>query len=197
VRSTFRRRIAVLALAVSVPAMSACTNGLDSQTDEVYQPAVGVNDRSGEVDVLGAMIVAPEKGTSGVFIASLSNNNQTTSDKLTAVDGQGVKLTLGDVPTIPAGGLVNLASEQVGGIPVTGAPVKPGDYVLIRLSFANADPVTVNVPVVLDDGPYASLTPKPAKSASPSGSSSASPSASPSGSPSGSPSASPSGSSTP
>lgn len=181
-RSTFRRRIAVLALAVSVPAMSACTNGLDSQTDEVYQPAVGVDDRSGEVDVLGAMIVAPEKGTSGVFIASLSNNNQTTSDTLTAVDGQGVKVTLGDVPPIPAGGMVNLASEQVGGVPVTGAAVKPGGYVLIRLTFANADPVTVNVPVVLDDGPYASITPKPAKSASPSGSSSASPSASPSGS---------------
>ena len=127
---------------MSVPALSACTNGFDAQTDAVYQPAVGVNDRSSEVDVLGAMIVAPEKGTSGVFIASLSNNNQTTSDKLTAVDGQGVKLTLGDVPTIPAGGLVNLASEQVGGIPVTGAPVKPGGYVLIRLTFANADPVT-------------------------------------------------------
>ena len=36
---------------------------------------------------------------------------------------------------------------------MTGAPVKPGGYVLIRLTFANADPVTVNVPVVLDDGP--------------------------------------------
>ena len=34
--------------------------------------------------MLGAMIVAPEKGTSGVFIASLANNNQTTSDTLTA-----------------------------------------------------------------------------------------------------------------
>ena len=49
--------------------------------------------------------------------------------------------------------MVNLASEQIGGIPVTGATVKPGDYVLIRLTFANGDPVTVNVPVVLDDGP--------------------------------------------
>ena len=91
VRSPFRRRIAVLALAVSVPALSACTNGFDNQTDAVYQPAVGVNDRSSEVDVLGAMVVAPEKGKDGVFIASLANNDQTTGDKLTAVDAQGVK----------------------------------------------------------------------------------------------------------
>ena len=170
-RSAFRRRIAVLALAVSVPALSACTNGFDNQTDAVYQPAVGVNDRSSEVDVLGAMIVAPEKGKSGLFIASLSNNDQTTADRLSAVDGQGVKTTLGDVPPIPAGGLVNLASEDIGGVPVSGAAVKPGGFVPIRLTFADADPVTVNVPVVVDDGPYASITPKPASpSASPSGS---------------------------
>jgi hypothetical protein len=178
VRSTFRRRIAVLALAVSVPALSACTNGFDSQTDAVYQPAVGVNDRSSEVDVLGALIVAPEKGTNGVFIATLANNDQTEGDTLTAVDGQGVEVTLGDVPPIPPGGAVNLASAKIGGVPVTGAAVKPGSYVLIRLTFANADPVTVNVPVVVDDGPYASLTPKPSPSASPSGSPSGSPSAS-------------------
>lgn len=180
--SPFRRRIAVLALAVAVPALSACTNGFDSQTDAVYQPAVGVNDRSSEVDVLGAMVVAPEKGKDGVFIASLSNNDQTTSDKLTAVEGQGVKMTLGDVPPIPAGGLVNLASEEIGGVPVTGAAVKPGGYVLVRLTFANADPVTVKVPVVVDEGPYASITPKPSSSASSSKSPSGSPSASPSSS---------------
>jgi hypothetical protein len=187
VTSPFRRRIAVLALAVSVPALSACTNGFDNQTDAVYQPSVGVNDRSSEVDVLGAMVVAPEKGKDGVFIASLANNDQTTGDKLTAVDAQGAKATLGDVPPIPAGGLVNLASEEIGGVPVTGAAVKPGGYVLVRLTFANADPVTVKVPVVVDEGPYASITPKPSSSASPSGSPSASPS----------PSSSPSGSATP
>jgi len=180
VSSTFRRRIAVLALAASVLTLSACTNGFNEQTDKVYQPAVGVNERSSEVDVLGALIVAPEKGTDGVFIASLANNDQTKSDTLTAVEGQGVKTSLGKVPPIPPGGLVNLASEEIGGVPVTGAPVKAGSFVQMRLTFANADPVTVNVPVVLNDGPYASITPQPSGSSS--GSSSASPSASPSAS---------------
>ena len=48
---------------------------------------------------------------------------------------------------------------------MTGAPVKAGGYVLMRLTFANADPVTVNVPVILDEGPYASITPQPSPSA--------------------------------
>jgi hypothetical protein len=182
VSSTFRRRIAVLALAASVLTLSACTNGFNEQTDKVYQPAVGVNERSSEVDVLGALIVAPEKGTDGVFIASLANNDQTKSDTLTAVEGQGVKTSLGKVPPIPPGGLVNLASQEIGGVPVTGAPVKAGSFVQMRLTFANADPVTVNVPVVLNEGPYASITPQPSPSGSSSGSSSASPSASPSAS---------------
>ena len=183
-RSSFRRRVAVLALAVSLPALSACTNGFDNQTDAVYQPAVGVNDRSSEVDVLGALIVAPDEGKSGVFVASLANENQSDDDTLTKVQGQGVEITAATIPPIPAGGLVNLASEKIGGIPVSGAGVKPGSYVLVRLTFANADPVTVKVPVVLDVGPYASLTPQPAPSPSTSPSPSGSPSASPSASPS-------------
>ncbi len=185
-RSTFRRRVAVLALAVSLPALSACTNGFNNQTDAVYQPAVGVNDRSSQVDVLGALVVAPEDGKGGVFIASLANKDQTTDDKLTKVQGQGVEIQAGTVPAIPAGGLVNLASEEIGGLPVTGAAVKPGGYVLVRLTFANAEPVTVRVPVVLDVGPYASLTPQPLPTpnsvASQGAQGTGSPSASPSGS---------------
>ncbi len=190
-RSTFRRRIAVLALAVSLPALSACTNGFNNQTDAVYQPAVGINDRSSEVDVLGALIVSPEKGKAGVFIASLANKDQTQDDKLTQVQGQGVEITSSTIPTIPAGGLVNLAAEDVGGIPVTGAGVKPGSYVLLRLTFEKADPVTMRVPVVLDVGPYASITPQPV----PTPNAAASQGAKGTGSPS--PSASPSASSTP
>ena len=79
--------------------------------------------------MLGAVIVAPEKGTSGIFIASLSNNDQTTSDKLTAVDGQGVEAHARRRPDDPGGRAGQPCAEQVGGIPVTGAPVKPGDFV--------------------------------------------------------------------
>lgn len=191
--SPFRRRIAVLALAVSVPALSACTNGFDSQTDAVYQPSVGVNDRSSEVDVLGAMVVAPEKGKDGVFIASLVNNDQTTGDRLTAVDAQGVKVSLGDVPPIPAGGLVNLATN--GGFRVTGT-FKAGDFVPVTIALGNGQRVNMDVPVVTDTGTYAGLDTSSSASASPSESPSTSPSEIPSESPSESASESPSASAT-
>ena len=113
--------------------------------------------------MLGAVVVSNSTGGSGVFIASFSNNDQTRDDKLTGVAGQGMTVASGAVtPTIPAGDLVNLADPKVGGVTVTGAKIKPGSTVLMRLTFEHADPVTLRVPVVLDNGSYASLGPSPA-----------------------------------
>lgn len=162
-QTKLRRSVAVVALAVSLTALSACSRGFNEPTDASYQPAEGVNNRAGQVDVLGAVIVSNTTGGSGVFIASFSNNNQTRADQLTGVAGRGVTVSGGAVTrTIPAGELVNLADPSVGGIALTGAKVKPGNYVLMRLTFQHADPVTMLVPVVSDDGPYASLGPSPA-----------------------------------
>jgi hypothetical protein len=163
VQTNLRRSLAVVALVVSVSALAACSRGFSDPTDASYQPAQGVNDRAGQVDVLGAVVVSNATGGSGVLIASFSNNDQTRSDKLTAVAGQGVTVASGAAtPTIPAGDLVNLADPKVGGITLTGAGVKAGGYVLLRLTFQHADPVTLRVPIVLDSGSYASLGPSPA-----------------------------------
>jgi hypothetical protein len=115
-----------------------------------------VNDRSSEVDVLGAVVVSAEPG-SGMLIASLVNNDEGRVDKLTDIQGEGVQVAIGATPEIPAGGLVNFADKAVGGIPLQGAKVKAGGYVTFQLSFENADPVTIEVPVVTDTGPYAGL----------------------------------------
>jgi hypothetical protein len=187
------RRLAGATLVLAIPVLAAC--GFGVQTDQVYQPAVGVNDRSGEVDVLGALVVSAKPG-SGVFIASLSNNDPTRADKLVGIQGEGIQVATGVSPQIPAGGLVNLADKsQGGGVPVQGAQVKAGGFVTVQLSFANADPVTVEVPVVTNTGPYSSFagptsSPSPVaspgstgapstRSPSPSASTSASPTASP------------------
>jgi hypothetical protein len=162
VQTKLRRAVVVVALAVSLPALSACSRGFNDPTDAAYQPAQGVNNRAGQVDVLGAVVVANSTGGGGVFIASFSNNDQTRSDKLTGLSAQGAKVAPGTAaPTINAGDLVNLADPKVGGITITGASVKAGGYVLVRLTFEHADPVTMKVPVVLDDGSYASLGPSP------------------------------------
>ncbi|MEP6816542.1 MAG: hypothetical protein ABI873_13430 [Marmoricola sp.] len=197
-----RRRVAVAALVLTTPALTACGLGFNAQTDKVYQPAVGTNNRSGEVAVLGALVVSAQPG-SGVFIASLVNNSTTTADQLTGIQGAGVQVATGVHPAIPVGGLVNLASGTIGGVSVRGRTVKAGGYVTVRLTFANADPVTVEVPVVTNTGPYAGLagpanppnavSSKGAVGAFKTPSASTSPSASASTSPTTSPSASPTG----
>ena len=69
-----RRRVAALAMVLLAPVLGGCgiagIHGNDYQTDQVYQPAVGVNNRSGVVDVLGAVIVSGSDG-SGTFIAQM------------------------------------------------------------------------------------------------------------------------------
>ena len=56
-----RRRIAAASLVLLVPVLAACSSS-EYQTDQVYQPGVGVNERSGTVDVLGAVVVRTSEG---------------------------------------------------------------------------------------------------------------------------------------
>ena len=75
-----RRSIAVAAAVVAAPVMSSCGVNFDAQTDQVYNPAVGVNDRSGSVDVLNALIVSKAPG-SGTVVATLVNNDEERADE--------------------------------------------------------------------------------------------------------------------
>ncbi len=155
-KSVWRRRAAAVALVVAAPGVAGCA-GL-WPTDEIYNPGVGVNNRASDVNVLGATIVSGSPGQ-GNFIATLVNRS-TTPDQLTSVEADGMTVAGGATPDIAAQGLVNLA-ETLKGIPITGDAKKleAGRFVLVRLTFKNADPVTLNVPVVANTGPYAELAP--------------------------------------
>lgn len=178
------RRTAVAALVLAIPALGAC--GFNAQTDQPYQPAVGANDRNSNVDVLGAVVVSNKSGT-GNFIVTLVNNDTSRPDKLVSIQGNGVQVAAPVTPQIPPEGKVNLADKSVGGVLVKGTNVVAGGYVTLRLNFTNADPVTVDVPVITDTGPYVGLAPSASASPSstPSSGSSSSPSASASASPAG------------
>lgn len=181
-RRRFGRLVAGAALALSLPAVAGC--GFNVQTDKPYQPGVGSNDRSSQVDVLGAVVVSADPG-SGTFIVSLVNKSTSHADRLVSIQGSGVQVAGGTIPEIPADGLVNFADTSVGGVQVKGATVKPGGYLTLRLSFENADPVSIDVPVVTDTGPYAGLAASASPTATPSAGASSSPSASASESPAG------------
>ena len=149
-----RRRVAVAALVLAVPVVSSCGVGFNEQTDQVYNPAAGVDDRSGSVNVLNALVVS---GTnrSGTVIATLVNQDQTHPDKLVGVAGAGrdssLKVTPGGATTIPADGVLNLATD--GRVFVRGSRVVPGNLVNLTFTFQRGKAVTLNTPVVSANDP--------------------------------------------
>lgn len=166
-KSPSRRRAAFAALLLA-PALAAC--GFNVQTDQVYQPAEGVNDRSGEVDILNALVVSGRDG-SGTFAGTLVNNNQTDDDKLTSVAGDEVTVNLDAPIDVPAAGLVNLADD--GDVTVEGTSVKPGGYVTLTFVFSSGQSTKMKVPVVVHGGDYGDVplplpkSSKPSDTASP------------------------------
>jgi hypothetical protein len=177
-----RRRIALAVLPLALPVLSSCTVNFNEQTDQVYNPSAGVDDRSGQVDVLNALVVSGGEG-SGTVVATLVNNDQTRADKLRSVSGSGadasLKVTPGGATNIAAGGLLNLATD--GRIVVRGDQVKPGGTVSLTFSFERAKAITVDAPVLPNTGAYADVrVPSASSSATTAPSASTSPSASPS-----------------
>jgi hypothetical protein len=144
-----RRSIAVAAALVAAPVMSSCGVNFDAQTDQVYNPAVGVNDRAGSVDVLNALVVSGSPG-SGTIAATLVNNDQQNADSLRGVagagDDSGLTASTGGTTDIPAGGLLNLAED--GRVSIRGEGITPGSFVEITFSFERGKAVTMKVPVV-------------------------------------------------
>lgn len=180
-----RRRLAAASLALLVPALGAC--GFDAQTDQVYQPGVGANERGDSVDVLGAVVVSEEKG-SGRFISSLVNTELDQEDQLDTITGSDVQVELPSPVALGPDSIVNLADDSVDQIAVTGEGIEAGAYTRLTLTFQSGQTTEINVPVVAAEEEFSSVGPSPSESASPSESPTESPSASPSESPSASPS---------
>jgi len=178
-----RRRLAAAALVLAAPVLASCGGNFNQQTNQVYNPAEGVDERSGAVDVLNALIVSGTNG-SGTVVTTFVNNNQNTDDRLKSVAGSGpdasLKVTPGGPTTIPAGGLLNLADK--GRIFVEGERVKAGYFVELTFTFDRGQAITVEVPVVNAAEPEYADVPQP--STSPAGIESTTPSEAPSESPS-------------
>lgn len=169
VNVTLRRTIAAGAVLL-VPLLASC--GFDRPTDRVYNPGVGVNERSGQVDVLHALIVSGEEG-SGTVVATLVNSNPNQDDALTTIAGSGedssVSVTMNGSVDIPADGSAQLTEE---GISAEGKSVKSGAFVELTFSFERGENVTVQVPVVAHRGDFAEVplpgSASPSEEASPS-----------------------------
>ncbi len=154
-----RLRIVAAAVALAVPVLSSCSSNFNAPTDQVYTPGVGVNDRSGNIDVLHALIVSGEDG-SGTLVAALVNNDQVNPDTLAGVSGAGDDASIeisdsGAQVEIPADGLVQLADD--GDISVTATQVQPGRFIELTFNFENSESVSVEVPVVANTEEFAEV----------------------------------------
>jgi len=152
----FRRSTALGmgALLLAVPFLSSCARGY--ATDVINTTTTGVNNRDGDVDVLGTVVVSKQP-LQGTLIATFVNNtNEPLSVTKLAAAGIGSTLAFADFPAIevPARGIVNLA--DTGGIGVSGDFVA-GDFVELGVDTNDGRTVTLNVLVVPDDGYYAGL----------------------------------------
>ena len=172
---TLRRGLAAAALVLATPALTAC--GFNVQTDQDYQPAVGVNDRTGQVDVLNAVVVSAQDG-SGQFIATFVNTSTKASVKVLSIESGGSEGTVVGKRLKPET-LLNLAQEAP--VMVSGTDVAPGKFVKVTIDFDNGQQTVLNTPIVANTAFYAEFGKAPE---SPSSSPSDSPSSSPSDSPS-------------
>jgi hypothetical protein len=137
---------------VLAPLLSSC--GFDQPTDRVYTPGVGVNDRSGSVDVLNALVVSGADG-SGTLVATLTNKKLDQEDALVQVSGPTVSATLEGPVDVAPGSFVSLTDENE--IPVEGEGVRPGAFISMQFTFENAETVELEIPVVARRGPYADI----------------------------------------
>lgn len=143
-----RRGLAAAALVLTAPAMTAC--GFNVQTDQDYQPAVGVNDRTGQVDVLNAVVVSAEKG-SGQFLATFVNKSTTESVRVLSIgSGDSEGSVLGQ--TLKPESVLNLAQESA--VSISGEDLAPGKFVEVTIDFSNGQQTVVNTPVVANDAHY-------------------------------------------
>jgi hypothetical protein len=150
-----RPRLAAASLVILVPALGAC--GFNYQTDKVYQPSVGVNNRQGTVDVLGAVVVSGSAG-SGTFVASLDNKSGSKIQTLTGITGtDGVQVNLVKQVQVPPGALVNFADMGVAS--VTGQAIQAGGFARLTLEFGSGQSARVNAPIVAPENQYSEIAP--------------------------------------
>lgn len=158
--ATRQKILAAAAAFVALPALSACGVSFGAQTDQVYTPADGENDRQGQVDVLNALIVSGTDG-SGRLIAGLANNDPAEDNELVAVQGAGenqaVTVTIDGTAEIPAGEMIQLADEPM--VSVEGDPesIAPGRFVRLTFQLDSGESATLNVPVLAHDGYYSDV----------------------------------------
>lgn len=154
----WRARLSALAATAVLPTLAACGAGTSAQTNQQYDPGVGVNWREGQIYAINTLVVA--NSGQGTVVAALVNQSD-VDDRLTgfvAQDNAGDPLQVGIASggvDIPPGQAVQLANE--GDVSISGDGLKPGSFIDVHLSFEKAAPIDLKIPVVEHSGDFESV----------------------------------------
>ena len=169
---TLQRSLAGCVAVVAGMLTVGCSSSFDAQTNQIYQPAIGSDNRHHDVYVLDALVVTD--GTNlGTISAGLVNEVVHRGDALIRVtadsaDGNRVHgMIRGGQVRLPSQQLVQLA--DTGDVTLSAAkPLNIGGSITVTFTFRNAAPVTLDLPIVKNTGdfihvpvPTPSVTPLP------------------------------------
>lgn len=133
--------------------LGACSTQSPLQTTVPYQPADGIAASSGVVEARDLLVVSDKKDAPGVLSGSIINTS-----------AEPVTVSFMDQETAASGGkgtAIKLkAREQmrIETVQFASVPKAPGDMTSIVMQ-TTAGQTMVSVPVLLPDGPYATVTP--------------------------------------
>jgi hypothetical protein len=150
-----RQTTAVLAAAaLGATVLAACSTQSQAQTNVPYQPADGINLSLGSIEARGLVLVSAAKGAAGVMVGSLINSgaDPVTVSFLTPEQAQS-NATGG-----PSMDVKGYSQTPITGVQLASVPAAPGDLTTVVLQSSKAGQVFANVPVLLPDGYYSSLT---------------------------------------
>jgi hypothetical protein len=155
-----KRGLVVWCAAAVALTVVGCGSNFDAQSQQVYQPAVGISDRDGDVYAINTLIVTDGRGN-GTVVSALINQaeGEDTLRSVTATDDHGTELQAQPLPdggiALPPRQSLQLGSEGLARI--SSDTLEAGQFVTLTFTFANAQPVEIDAPVVNDGPIYADV----------------------------------------
>lgn len=131
--------------------LTACGTSFGAQTNKIYQPAVGANER-GPVESHNTLLVENRDGSatlSAGLVSNLDADQTVTSVSVKDDQGNALTVTKPKTPlTLPSRLLTTIGGTDPSGVFVVTAGAEPGDYVTVTYSFSDSGQLEIQAPVV-------------------------------------------------
>jgi hypothetical protein len=138
--------------------VTACGSGFNATARQSYAPGDGIQAGTGDLRVVSALVVSPEDSGDGVILMAVVNNGE-QDEEITSVEADKGEVDYTGSHTIPAGETVFFGAESDPSATVRNLSAKPGETITVKISFTEAEPISLHTVVVPATGDYASITP--------------------------------------